>query len=87
MNFGSGTVQFGMEYGIANKIGRPSAPEVDRILSMAYEAGFRMLDTAPGYGDSEEMLGNTSSVFPGTGWSPKHAGLRAIIPGIIFWRL
>ena len=52
-----GTVQFGMNYGIANTQGKPSFEKVVGILSAAYEHGIRYLDTAAGYGDSEIVLG------------------------------
>lgn len=54
---GLGTVQFGLEYGIANRKGRPRDREVRRILTAARAAGVRTLDTAPLYGESEAVLG------------------------------
>ena len=51
-----GTVQFGMDYGIANLSGKPSEKEVFKILDLAWEKGVRSFDTAPGYG-SELLLG------------------------------
>ena len=51
-----GTAQFGMDYGIANFIGKPTPKEVFSILSLAWEKGIRCFDTAPGYG-SEKVLG------------------------------
>ncbi len=52
-----GTVQFGLSYGIANKAGRPGFKEVCRILGVAAEAGVNCLDTAAGYGESEQVIG------------------------------
>jgi aryl-alcohol dehydrogenase-like predicted oxidoreductase len=52
-----GTVQFGLAYGIANKTGQPSLAEVRAILRCAYEGGVNCLDTAAGYGTSEDVLG------------------------------
>ena len=52
-----GTVQFGMNYGIANKTGQPSYDQVRDILACAVEGGVNGLDTAAQYGQSEEMLG------------------------------
>ena len=52
-----GTVQFGMNYGIANTHGMPSDEEVADILSLAYNSGIRILDTAAAYGESEQRLG------------------------------
>lgn len=51
-----GTVQFGMNYGIANKDGQVPPAEVRKILAFAYEKGIRFLDTAASYGNSEEVL-------------------------------
>jgi len=51
-----GTVQFGMDYGIANLMGKPTRKDVLSILALAWEKGVRRFDTAPGYG-SEKVLG------------------------------
>lgn len=56
-----GTVQFGLRYGVANTTGQPSYETVRDILSCAHEGGVNCLDTAPGYGDSEEALGRAMS--------------------------
>ena len=56
-----GTVQFGMDYGIANIKGRPKKKEVFDILDLAWEKGIRRFDTAPGYG-SEALLGEFITV-------------------------
>jgi len=52
-----GTVQFGMNYGVANTTGKPSFDTVKAILKTAYDGGITALDTAPEYGDSEEVIG------------------------------
>lgn len=52
-----GTVQFGLDYGIANHSGRVHPGEAGRILTEAAQAGISMLDTAIAYGDSECTLG------------------------------
>ena len=51
-----GTVQFGMDYGIANLMGKPTRKDILSILALAWEKGIRRFDTAPGYG-SEKVLG------------------------------
>lgn len=53
-----GTVQFGLEYGVANNAGRVNLDEAGKILAEAAHAGINMLDTAIAYGDSESTLGN-----------------------------
>lgn len=58
MKLALGTVQFGLDYGIANCRGRVPVDEVVQILQMARAAGVDTLDTAIGYGDSEAVLGH-----------------------------
>lgn len=52
-----GTVQMGLDYGIANRTGRPEFRQACEIVAAAYEGGVRCLDTAASYGVSEEVLG------------------------------
>jgi aryl-alcohol dehydrogenase-like predicted oxidoreductase len=57
VKLGLGTAQFGLDYGISNRSGRTQPDEVRNILALAAERGISHLDTAPGYGDSESILG------------------------------
>ena len=52
-----GTVQFGLRYGINNRLGQPSPDDVAAILRAAADGGIDVLDTARNYGDSEAVLG------------------------------
>ena len=52
-----GTAQFGMRYGIANKIGQPDFLSVQSIVAEVWESGVREFDTAQAYGESERVLG------------------------------
>lgn len=52
-----GTVQLGLNYGIANKEGKPDDEKAFSILDKAVEKGVNCLDTAAGYGDSEQVIG------------------------------
>lgn len=52
-----GTAQFGMAYGATNTRGRISLVEVDDILDRAVQNGIMLVDTAPAYGESEEVVG------------------------------
>lgn len=52
-----GTVQFGLDYGINNSIGKPSEETVAEILDTAYSNNVRFLDTAEAYGDSQDVIG------------------------------
>ncbi len=52
-----GTAQLGMNYGIANRTGKPDFKTAEAIIRTAWEGGIREFDTAQGYGDSEQVLG------------------------------
>ncbi len=52
-----GTVQFGLEYGINNKTGKPAEEQVFTMLDLAVEKGIEYFDTAAAYGNAEEILG------------------------------
>jgi aryl-alcohol dehydrogenase-like predicted oxidoreductase len=56
-----GTVQFGLNYGIANRVGQPTYETAREIIACAYDGGVTCLDTAALYGDSEEVLGRALS--------------------------
>ena len=59
-----GTVQLGMDYGIHNANGKPSLETSFRILDAAMAAGINTLDTAAGYGNSEEVIGAWLKTVP-----------------------
>jgi len=52
-----GTVQFGLDYGVANQAGKVRFEEARNILKLATEHSIDTLDTAIAYGDSESTLG------------------------------
>jgi aryl-alcohol dehydrogenase-like predicted oxidoreductase len=52
-----GTAQFGLNYGIANRLGQVTLDGVRDVLGLAQFQGMDLLDTAIGYGDSERCLG------------------------------
>ncbi len=52
-----GTVQFGLDYGINNKDGKPSSLKISKILDYAKSQGIEYLDTAEAYGDSQTQIG------------------------------
>ena len=52
-----GTVQFGLPYGVSNQSGQVSLPAVKAMLQLASSHAIDTLDTAIGYGDSENRLG------------------------------
>lgn len=52
-----GTVQFGQQYGVANRTGVPNDEELKQIKHVAENLGIRALDTASSYGGSEEVIG------------------------------
>jgi len=53
-----GTAQLGFDYGIANLSGKPSLDKSFEILETAINVGINCFDTAPSYGDSEEIIGS-----------------------------
>lgn len=59
-----GTVQFGLDYGINNQVGKVSSNEILAILSEAGSAGIRYLDTSSAYGESEAALGRAFDNCP-----------------------
>ena len=55
---GLGTVELGLDYHLPGTRGeRPSAREAERILYGALDCGINFIDTARGYGTSEEVIG------------------------------
>jgi len=52
-----GTVQLGIPYGIANRSGQPDMEKACAIIQTAWQNGIREFDTAQGYGNSEQILG------------------------------
>jgi aryl-alcohol dehydrogenase-like predicted oxidoreductase len=54
-----GTAQFGLNYGVNNRNGQVELDEVKSILECAKKNRINTLDTAPAYGNSEEVLGKT----------------------------
>lgn len=51
-----GTVQFGLEYGITNHVGQPSAEVAFEALEVAWNAGIRVLDSAQAYGHANKVI-------------------------------
>lgn len=58
---GLGTAQFGLPYGISNETGRLSDKECQKILNVAKENDFKIIDTAPAYGEAEKILGQNDT--------------------------
>lgn len=52
-----GSVQLGLPYGIANRVGKPSRSAALALVQRAVDRGIAEFDTARAYGDSEERLG------------------------------
>jgi aryl-alcohol dehydrogenase-like predicted oxidoreductase len=52
-----GTVQFGLNYGIANQRGQLALAEAESVLECARQHGVDTVDTAIAYGESESVLG------------------------------
>lgn len=52
-----GTVQFGLPYGVANTQGQVPLAAAEQMVRFAVERGMDTIDTAIGYGESEQALG------------------------------
>lgn len=52
-----GSANFGLNYGLANHVGKISKIELAKILSFSEEADIDVIDTAQAYGDSETQIG------------------------------
>ena len=59
-----GTVQFGLDYGINNKLGKPNFKQSCEILSKAFDNGITTLDTAEAYGDAHNIIGRFHNINP-----------------------
>lgn len=57
-----GTVQFGLNYGVANRTGQVSMAAAQEMLTLARSSQINMVDTAIAYGDSEKILGELGVV-------------------------
>lgn len=57
MKLALGTVQFGLDYGIANQSGQVSRAQASEVMALARLYGIEDLDTAIAYGDAEARLG------------------------------
>lgn len=80
-----GTAQFGMRYGVANRVGQVPAGEARRILERARTAGMDTLDTAAAYGASETLLGSVGVAdwIVVTKLPPCPRGARMCTPGCV----
>jgi len=52
-----GTVQMGLNYGVNNSLGKITLVESKNILKQSYLSGIDTLDTADGYGDAHNVIG------------------------------
>lgn len=52
-----GTAQFGLNYGIANKVGKLTDATIASILQEARNGAISVIDTAVGYGNAHQRLG------------------------------
>ncbi len=63
MKIGLGTVQFGLNYGLANISDICTDNELENIISYAKLNNVNLLDTAPVYGNAEKRLGQTNQMI------------------------
>lgn len=57
MRLAIGTAQFGIDYGVSNKLGQVKKTDAKKILKLALENNINYIDTAISYGNSETVLG------------------------------
>ncbi len=57
IEFALGTAQWSGRYGINNRSGAPEFHDAVEMLEVAHRAGIATLDTARGYGESEQLIG------------------------------
>jgi aryl-alcohol dehydrogenase-like predicted oxidoreductase len=83
MKLALGTVQFGMDYGVANPKGKIGSASVASLLDYAQSEGINLLDTAAAYGTSESVLGNVGV----SGWKcvTKIAAMPSDVPNVTDW--
>ncbi|EEA93480.1 aldo/keto reductase [Pseudovibrio sp. JE062] len=53
-----GTVQFGLDYGMTNNVGKPAVESIKEVLEFAQRENITLLDTAYAYGSAENVLGH-----------------------------
>ncbi len=58
-----GTAQLGLNYGIANKTGKPEENKAFEIMKYAAENGISYFDTAYSYGNSEIIIGKFLYIY------------------------
>ncbi len=56
-----GGAQLGLNYGIHNILGKPSAEKAKQLINRALSLGISYIDTARVYGNSETVIGNSLS--------------------------
>jgi aryl-alcohol dehydrogenase-like predicted oxidoreductase len=63
MQLGLGTVQFGLSYGINNKLGKTPSEECKKVFSLAEKHNILFIDTAYGYGDAHSVIGKNKFIL------------------------
>lgn len=58
-----GTAQLGLDYGIANTVGKPTGKQALEIMKYAVENGISYFDTAYSYGNSEIIIGKFLNTY------------------------
>ncbi len=71
-----GAAQFGMDYGIANSLGKPQQTLVNKLVHVAVSNGVRYIDTARAYGESEQAVGKALR----GGWSSRVVTITKLSP-------
>lgn len=88
-----GTAQLGMEYGIANRYGKPTTKAAISLIHKAIGYGLSSIDTARGYGEAEARIGESlKGGYAGKvrvitkldplGWLERNHSLKSIITAV-----
>ena len=64
MQLALGTVQFGLNYGVANQTGQVTEQAMQQIFNHAWQHQIHVLDTAHQYGDAEARIGKYYQQHP-----------------------
>lgn len=71
-----GTVQLGLDYGVANEAGSPDTATANYLIKSAIRNGAAYIDTARAYGNSEEVIGDVLR----TGWQGRAKVITKLSP-------
>jgi aryl-alcohol dehydrogenase-like predicted oxidoreductase len=60
-----GTAQWGLDYGVANTVGKIKQNEINKIIEYCLQNRINFFDSARDYGNSEEIIGKLNKKYSG----------------------